>query len=101
MTTKYKGGDEVKRGFYVSAKRWTIEMVKEHGDVLPGEESEKYFRLPTIVMLVAAPLAGAAFVMFLPLIGFLMLGAFAWRKVTGTPPEKAAERPAEGGRKVA
>ncbi len=93
MTT-YKGGDEVRRGFYASAKRWTIELVQEPGTPLPGTADERYMRLPAPVMLVAAPIAGAAFVIFLPLIGFVLLGTFAWRKITGKPPEAKAERKA-------
>ncbi len=87
MRKTYKGGDEVKKGFYGSTRRWAIEMVKTTGDPLPGPADEKYYRLPTVVMLAAAPLIGFAFVIFLPLIGFVLLGVFAWRTLTGKPPE--------------
>jgi len=87
MLNNYKGGDEVKAGFYYSAKRWTIELVEKKGGVLSGAPDEKYTRLPVAVMLVVAPLLGATFVIFLPLIGFLMLGVFGWRQMTGRPPD--------------
>ena len=82
MTT-YKGGDTVKRGFYASLKRWTIEMVEPEAGTLEGEADERYFKVPVPVMLVAAPFMGAAFVIFLPLIGFLMIGKLLWMKVSG------------------
>ncbi len=79
MTT-YKGGDTVKRGFYASLKRWTIEMVEPEVGTLAGESDERYVGVPVPVMLVAAPFMGAAFVIFLPLIGFVMLGKTVWGK---------------------
>jgi hypothetical protein len=79
----YKGGDTVKRGFYASMKRWTIEMVEPETGELTGEVDERYYRVPIAVMLVAAPLMGAAFVMFLPLIGFVLLGKMVIEKASG------------------
>lgn len=79
--TKYNGGDTVKRGFYASMKRWTIEMIEPEVGTLEGESDERYVRVPVPVMLVAAPFMGAAFVIFLPLIGFVMLGKTAWARV--------------------
>ncbi len=94
MLKNYRGGEEVKKGFYASMNRWAIEMVKATGDPLPGAADEKYVRLPTIMMLFAAPLIGFAFVIFLPLIGFVLLGAMVWRKATGKPPDAAEIRKA-------
>lgn len=79
---KYKGGDTVKRGFYASLKRWTIEMIEAEAGVLPGEADEKYARVAVPLMLVLAPFMGAAFVIFLPLIGFVMIGKAVWEKAT-------------------
>ncbi|MGE5244283.1 MAG: hypothetical protein ACM3SQ_08660 [Betaproteobacteria bacterium] len=84
---KHRGGDAVKKGFYGSIRRWTIEMIKADGGMLPGTPDERYVRLPVIVVLIAAPVMGLAFAVFLPFIGFVMLGAFGWRKLTGRPPE--------------
>lgn len=94
MLNNYKGSDAVKKGFYASISRWTIELVKADGEKLPGAADERYIHLPTPVMLVAAPLVGAAFVIFLPLIGFVLLGNFAWHKLTGKPPEATEIRKA-------
>ena len=79
---KLKSGDTVKKGFYASVKRWTIEMIETDGGALPGEAGERYMRLPVLAMLVVAPVMGAGLVMFLPLIGFVLLGVFGWRKLT-------------------
>jgi hypothetical protein len=81
--TRYKGGDTVKRGYYASLKRWTIEMVQPDVDVLAGEDDEQYVRVPVPLMLVAAPFMGAAFVIFLPLIGFVMIAKAVWAKSVG------------------
>jgi hypothetical protein len=80
---RYKGGDTVKRGFYASMTRWTIEMIEPETGELAGEADERYFRVPVPVMLVAAPLMGAAFVIFLPFIGFVLLGKAVWTKMAG------------------
>ncbi len=84
---KHKGGDAVKKGFYGSSRRWTIEMIEADGGTLPGAADERYIKLPVLAVLVAAPIMGLAFAVFLPFIGFVMLGAFGWRKLTGRPPE--------------
>ncbi len=94
--TRYKGGDTVKRGFYASTKRWTIEMIEPEIGTLEGERDEQYFRVPVPLMLVAAPFMGAAFVIFLPLIGFVMIGRTAWAKARGR-----GARGAHAGRRAA
>jgi hypothetical protein len=88
---KHKGGDTVKKGFYGSVARWTIEVIGKAGGTLPGTPDERYLKLPVIMVLAVAPFMGLAFAVFLPFIGFVMLGAFAWRKLTGRPPEGGAE----------
>ena len=51
------------------------------GGMLPGGEEITYVRLPvTLVMLVGAML-GAAYVIFLPLIGFVIFFGFAGKKL--------------------
>ena len=80
MTT-YRAGDGVKRGFYWNTAAWNIELVSEPAGVLPGEEAERYYRVPAPVLFFLAPLMGAAYVIFLPFIGFVMLFKFAWRQM--------------------
>lgn len=68
-----KGGDKVKAGFYWRASRWEIVPIEGAGAALPGDETERYYRIPTLGMLVAAPVMGAVFVVFLPFIGFAIV----------------------------
>jgi hypothetical protein len=49
--------------------------------VLPGQRNERYFKVPVLAMLALAPAMGAALVMFLPLMGFVMVGRELGRKV--------------------
>lgn len=46
--------------------------------------------MPGLALLVAAPLIGLAYVIFLPLIGFLMLGAVALEKACSLAREMGA-----------
>ena len=76
------GGDRVEPGSYWSRDRWEIVPVDGATPVLPGGPADRYFRLPAPAVLVLAPAMGAAFAMFLPLIGFVMVArALASRAV--------------------
>lgn len=70
---RYNGNEKVKPGFYLSTKRWDLETIDKTEGLLPGIEEETYLRIPLPLMLVAGPAVGFLFVVFLPLIGFLML----------------------------
>ncbi len=80
--TKYTGGETVKVGFYWNNARWGAEIVPAAGGTLPGETTEVYRRIAWPVLLVAAPVMGGAFAMFLPFIGLAMLAQFAAAAVT-------------------
>jgi hypothetical protein len=69
---RYRGGEEVPRGFYIHTRRLASESMKESG-LLPGTERDVYCRVPTFGLLVAGPLVGGLYVVFLPLIGFVVL----------------------------
>lgn len=71
MTT-YTGTQTVDNGLYLNAATYTLTTMNAPG-ALPGNELQKYYRVPMFLMLVAAPLLGLAFVMFLPLLGFAMM----------------------------
>jgi hypothetical protein len=70
MTT-YTGQQNVEPGLYLNLKNFSITHVDTSGP-LPGADAARYYRVPMLLMLAAAPLAGLAFVIFLPLIGFAM-----------------------------
>jgi hypothetical protein len=73
---KRRGGEAVKFGFYWNVAEWKAQIVPAAGGTLDGEEGTRFLRLPLLVVLVVAPLMGAAFAMFLPFIGFAMLAMF-------------------------
>jgi hypothetical protein len=64
----------VPAGFYWRPASWEIVTLSAEGGVLPGERGERYFKVPVLAMLALAPAMGAALVMFLPLMGFVIAG---------------------------
>ncbi len=79
------GGSKVPAGFYFNKSNWEIVTVSgKKGGVLPGDAKTDYAKIPAVAMLVAAPVLGAAFVVFLPVIGFGLLATAAWKKAFRT-----------------
>jgi hypothetical protein len=79
------GGSRVPAGFYFNKANWEIVTISgKKGGLLPGNAATDYFRVPAGAMLVAAPVLGAAFVIFLPVIGFGLLATAAWKKAFRT-----------------
>jgi hypothetical protein len=75
------GGGKVPAGFYFNKANWEIVTVSgKRGGVLPGDAKTEYLKVPAIAMLAGAPVLGAAFVIFLPVIGFALLASAAWKK---------------------
>ena len=81
--TRYKGGDTVKAGFYWNRGKWGAEIVPVEGGTLPGTDATAYNRIPWPALLIAAPVMGGAFALFLPFIGLAMLVQFGVRAITG------------------
>lgn len=71
--TRYRGNDMVEAGTYLNLRRLRAETLEEAGR-LPGDGATAWRRVPETMLLVAAPFVGLLYVIFLPLIGFLMLG---------------------------
>jgi hypothetical protein len=88
MATR-RGGTEVRGGFYWRPAEWQIVALPGDQGVLPGTAREVFHRIPTVAMLLLAPIMGGLFVMFLPLIGFAMVLQFAAR-TTGAAARNAA-----------
>lgn len=82
--TARTGGTQAKAGFYWNPRTWAITTLSGEGGTLPGGEGDRFFRLPTLAMLVLAPVMGGLFVVFLPFIGFAVLFAHLGRKGTRT-----------------
>ena len=74
--TRYKGGDEVKGGFYWKRGKLDAEIVPVEGGTLPGAADATFVRVGWPLLLVVAPVLGGAFAMFLPFIGIAMLAAY-------------------------
>ncbi|MDX1583854.1 MAG: hypothetical protein R3338_09670 [Thermoanaerobaculia bacterium] len=72
--TRYTGNQTVGPGIYFNARTLSFKSIDEEGR-LPGPETETWRDVPVIFMLIAAPVIGGAFALFLPLIGFVLLGA--------------------------
>jgi hypothetical protein len=86
----YKGNDSVRPGFYFNPRRLSFASVDSEG-ALPGTAQEAYLRVPALAMLVAGPILGLAYVIFLPLIGFVMVAWIAGKAVLALAARAAAE----------
>lgn len=69
-----KGGNETKGGFYWKKGDWEIVTVEGKRGVLPGTEDVEYIRIPGILFIPVALTISIVYVVFLPFIGFAMLG---------------------------
>jgi hypothetical protein len=81
--TMIEAGTRVKKGYYFSAGSWSLQPMPTDGEPLPGARGEKYLHVPLLAAFVLAPLMGAAFLMFLPFIGFYLAAHAALRPVAG------------------
>ena len=71
---RWVGGTRAPAGFYWRPAKWEIVTLSGDGGMLSGEQGERYYRVPVLAMLALAPAMGAALVMFLPLMGFVIAG---------------------------
>ena len=79
--TKLNAGTPVKRGYYFSMKNWSVNPVEKDGTILQGEAGEKFIPVPLPVAVMLAPVIGAVFLMFMPFIGFYLVGQRALQPV--------------------
>jgi len=70
MTT-HTGNEAVKSGYYFNSATWSIEPIAEDGARLPASEGT-FYSVPTLVALLATPVMGLAFLVFLPFIGIYL-----------------------------
>jgi hypothetical protein len=82
MTT-YNGNSRVKSGYYFSTSTLGVEVIGEEGGRLPGAATVKYYAVPFPLLFLLIPVVGLAFLMFLPFIGFALLGVALAKGVTG------------------
>ena len=74
---RYQGGEQAKAGFYFNLESWEVTTLSGQGGTLAGPGDTRYLRMPLPLLLVAAPLMGAAFAVFLPFIGIAMVLDYA------------------------
>ncbi len=72
MATTYGGGAAVMSGYYFNPAHWHIEPVARDGGRLPAGHG-RWMRIPTAAALALVPILGATFLVFLPLIGFVLV----------------------------
>jgi hypothetical protein len=75
---RYRGNDKVGPGIYFNLREMVFRSMDEEGR-LPGDEREVWRAVPALLLLLAGPVLGLAYAMFLPLIGFVMLGGLVLR----------------------
>lgn len=70
---KYTPGTPVRSGIYVALWPPTGRFVSMDGDTLEGRADARYFRVPSILLLLASPIIGGLFVILFPV---MILAAF-------------------------
>lgn len=75
----YRGAEWVGRGTYVGIKTGEWVTIPRLGGFLPGRKDAMFLRMPIAAL--AAPVLGLAYLLFLPLAGFIMGGGLMLWKV--------------------
>ena len=70
---RYTGTETVPPGLYLNLRQVSFKSLDEEGP-LPGTKQDVWHAVPTLMLLAVGPLMGLAFVIFLPLICFAMVG---------------------------
>lgn len=76
----YRGTQKVEPGIYFNLREVSFKSMDETG-TLPGTEQDAWRRVHPVALLVVGPLMGLAYAIFLPLIGFAMVGGALLRKL--------------------
>ena len=82
MTT-FSGNQQVKSGYYFSTNTLSVEVIGEEGGRLPGAATTRYVSVPFPALFLIIPVVGLAFLIFLPLVGFGLIGYALVQRVTG------------------
>jgi hypothetical protein len=81
MTT-FESNAAVKSGYYFNPVTMNLLPVERDGGRLPNEKGS-WIAVPTFLALALTPILGAAFLMFLPMIGFVLCAEAAGKKIAG------------------
>ena len=69
---KHRAGDVVRGGFYLNTSRWNLEVVQGKNGVLKGDGGT-FVRIPLVLLCPLVLALSGAFVVFLPVVGFLLV----------------------------
>lgn len=78
--TRYHGTENVRPGIYFNLRQLAFCSMEDEG-TLPGTSEDVYRSVPALALLIVGPLVGLAYVIFLPLIGFVMLARIVLGKL--------------------
>ena len=70
----YSAGVPSRYGVYVSPRHLDVRVVGAEDEILEGKPGARYLRIPTLLLVAAAPAIGGAFVLLFPLV---IIGALA------------------------
>ena len=77
---KHNGGDKVGKGTYWNLTNGERIDINAEG-TLPGDAKKAYYRMPAAAIIVAGPVLGLMYALFLPFIGIAMLVKLVGHKV--------------------
>ncbi len=72
----YYGGEPVEKGVYLNLQTLEFTQVREEAPILPGARENRFIKTPGLLAVVAGPVAGLAFVLFLPFVGLVSAVTF-------------------------
>ena len=78
---RYLGGTPARSGYYWNRRNWSVTPIPREGGLLPGGARDRYLRVPTLAVLLLLPMLGGLFVVFLPVIGFVLVAWALGKKV--------------------
>lgn len=81
---RYQGGAAVQGGYYWNSRSWEVEVIPEQGGILKATDGSTYTKVPFLALFVIVPLLGALFLMFLPMIGFVLFAQALGKKLAAS-----------------
>jgi hypothetical protein len=78
---RFEGGATVKKGAYLNTKTGEFFSLDAEKNTLPGDKTARFARVPLAFVLIAGPIVGLAYIIFIPLAGLVSLFVLAGHKV--------------------
>lgn len=88
---KHAGRTQVTEGYYLNLGKWELVPMPSEGGILPGSPQDAYVRVSTPLALALTPVLGGLFVIFLPVIGFVLVAHAVFRRGEAAAPALGAE----------